>query len=336
MKLSRFLMVLGLIMFMGLGLVTYAQAVDRQTYVVQPGDTMAGIAARFYGNTAYWPRLWEMNRNQIANPNRISPGDILTIYPLSDLVRGQGTVPPPPPANVTKSLYDRGRPLDTVFPRYFTFVADTRGVGGTGVTRMKVKKLDPLTGQTIITYDEVRQVGEVISSMETGYQSEDIHQRDEDSIHGKLLLAYNDDVVVRFTEDLAKVLDSATHEDPDPYFREFPIYGLRQMVTEPDQDRHDAGAVLGQIHEYKGKLTVVARVEGLSPMTASQEKDLAKGSGMHRDSEPASYVAKVTYSVSPINVGDRIFVFRSLSPGPERELGGRQLHQADQYRPPMP
>ncbi len=50
-----------------------------QRYVVQAGDTLSGIAVRFYGSAAYWPAIFERNRAIIANPNLIYPGQALSI-----------------------------------------------------------------------------------------------------------------------------------------------------------------------------------------------------------------------------------------------------------------
>lgn len=52
-----------------------------QTYTVVRGDTLWGIAKKFYGNGAQWPMIFGANKGQIANPNLIFPGQVFVIPP---------------------------------------------------------------------------------------------------------------------------------------------------------------------------------------------------------------------------------------------------------------
>jgi hypothetical protein len=49
-----------------------------ETYVVQPGDTLWGIAGRFLHEPWRWPDVWQANPD-VANPDRIYPGDVLVV-----------------------------------------------------------------------------------------------------------------------------------------------------------------------------------------------------------------------------------------------------------------
>lgn len=55
-------------------------------YMVQPGDCLAKVAERFYGNQRFWPAIWQATNRQaltdsrftmISNPNLIHSGQIL-------------------------------------------------------------------------------------------------------------------------------------------------------------------------------------------------------------------------------------------------------------------
>jgi LysM repeat protein len=50
-----------------------------RTYRVRSGDTLSGIAKRFYHNPARWTWIYAANRSKIHNPNNIFVGEKLTI-----------------------------------------------------------------------------------------------------------------------------------------------------------------------------------------------------------------------------------------------------------------
>jgi nucleoid-associated protein YgaU len=61
------------------GPVLIAAYVGFAQYAVVSGDTLSGIAGHWYQDTSVWPRIFEANRDQIANPNVICPGQALRI-----------------------------------------------------------------------------------------------------------------------------------------------------------------------------------------------------------------------------------------------------------------
>ena len=55
-------------------------SVHGRTYVVRPGDSLRGLARRFYRTSAYWKLIYRANRRKIgSNPNNIRVGEKLVI-----------------------------------------------------------------------------------------------------------------------------------------------------------------------------------------------------------------------------------------------------------------
>jgi nucleoid-associated protein YgaU len=48
-------------------------------YTVVAGDNLSKIAKHFYGNVNAWKQIFDANRDQLSDPDRIKPGQILKI-----------------------------------------------------------------------------------------------------------------------------------------------------------------------------------------------------------------------------------------------------------------
>ena len=119
-------------------------------YVVVPGDTLWSISERFTDSPWRWPELWNMNKDQIKNPHRIYPGDVILIdrsggrlalagtVKLSPQIRAQATgegIPTIPPNAIepflTRPLMIEPSGLDNA-PRIVAFDGNRVIVGDGG------------------------------------------------------------------------------------------------------------------------------------------------------------------------------------------------------------
>ncbi len=56
-----------------------APSAAAQTYTVQSGDTLSGIAKRFLGNANAYMDIFNLNRDQLSDPDKIKPGQVLKL-----------------------------------------------------------------------------------------------------------------------------------------------------------------------------------------------------------------------------------------------------------------
>jgi LysM repeat protein len=58
---------------------TAAPAARETSYTVQPGDTLSAIAKRFLGNANDYMEIFNANKDQLSDPDKIKPGQVLKI-----------------------------------------------------------------------------------------------------------------------------------------------------------------------------------------------------------------------------------------------------------------
>ena len=56
-----------------------AAAPQARTYTVHPGDTLSAIAQRELGDAKKYMKIFEANRDQLQDPDKIKPGQVLKI-----------------------------------------------------------------------------------------------------------------------------------------------------------------------------------------------------------------------------------------------------------------
>jgi LysM repeat protein len=56
-----------------------AAAEIAKTYTVKPGDTLSGIAKAQLGNASAYTKIFEANRDQLSDPDKIKPGQVLKL-----------------------------------------------------------------------------------------------------------------------------------------------------------------------------------------------------------------------------------------------------------------
>lgn len=56
-----------------------AASASVQTYTVAPGDSLSKIAKQAYGDANQWGRIFDANRDQLSDPDKIFPGQVLRL-----------------------------------------------------------------------------------------------------------------------------------------------------------------------------------------------------------------------------------------------------------------
>jgi LysM repeat protein len=91
-----------------LGAVVQSPAPAARTYTAQAGDTLYGIALRYYGSGTYWRGLYWANRSKIGNSDVIYAGQVLTIPQPQEVVMASDLSTPAPSSATATAAAPRG------------------------------------------------------------------------------------------------------------------------------------------------------------------------------------------------------------------------------------
>ena len=56
-----------------------AAATAAKTYTVKAGDTLGAIAKEHLGNAGAYMKIFELNKDQLTDPNKVKPGQVLRL-----------------------------------------------------------------------------------------------------------------------------------------------------------------------------------------------------------------------------------------------------------------
>ena len=56
-----------------------ATAAPPKTYTVKPGDTLSKIAKEYLGSASSYMKIFEINKDQLTDPDKIKPGQVLRL-----------------------------------------------------------------------------------------------------------------------------------------------------------------------------------------------------------------------------------------------------------------
>jgi hypothetical protein len=123
------------------------------SYTVKRGDTLWGISSIFLTSPWRWPELWGMNKEQVANPHLIYPGQTLR------LVRADGRAR----LELAEGIVDYG--ADTV--RLSPTVRDA-GVAREAITSIPNRIIEPfLVRPAVITPEELNLYPRIIATQDS-------------------------------------------------------------------------------------------------------------------------------------------------------------------------
>ena len=125
----------------------------QRMYTVRSGDTLSGIAQRFYGHPSDWAYLYKINKSTIKDPNLIFAGE-------------QVAVPTDPPASVRNGTY-RARHAKTTASTSTSELTATNTADTTSTTQSSSTSLSSDVQKDIADGNNLLAIGQFL--VENGY-----------------------------------------------------------------------------------------------------------------------------------------------------------------------
>jgi len=195
------------------------------TYTVKSGDTLWAISVLYLKSPWRWPELWGMNMQEVKNPHRIYPGQVLVLERSGDR------------ASLHVRSAATGQSADAM-----PAVTDTVRISPKArITSLLANALPTLKPGVIGPFLEAP----IIVDAEAFDRAPHVVAGE----HARVLLAAGDKIYARGPAD-APLLDNQRQE------QQFRIYGEATPLTDPDTHK-----ILGYEAKYKGSATLVKSEE---------------------------------------------------------------------------
>ncbi len=138
-----------------------------ERYTIKRGDTLWAISVLYLKSPWRWPELWGMNKQQIANPHLIYPGQELVLVRTPEgravlkLAGAADTAPPPPPAPAAPT--PPPLPVQRLEPR----VRDLGDVGSVPIPSIPNQLIEPfLSRPMIVSAEELAKDPRIVATPE--------------------------------------------------------------------------------------------------------------------------------------------------------------------------
>ncbi len=132
-----------------------------ERYVVVKGDTLWDISATFFKDPWKWPQIWGYNKDTIADPHWIYPGDVVYLDPNTHTLRVG-----PPESAVVPDVSENNVASDSGIVKLKPRVRDARGAGE-AIEMISLKDIGPFLARPLVVEDdELESAPELVGTYE--------------------------------------------------------------------------------------------------------------------------------------------------------------------------